>query len=93
METPKKETDKTDSKSARELDTSDDTSVESSEKKNTGRRLQDAIISKDPTRKMNLDRRTARSDRRADTDPKYKGPARRFTIDRRLTSKDRRDKS
>lgn len=88
METPKKEHDKAASKS----DIADDTSAESSEKKNTGRRLQDAIVSKDPTRKLNLDRRTARSDRRADTDPHYKGPARRFTIDRRLTSKDRRDK-
>jgi len=89
METPKKEHDKAAGKS----DIADGTSAESSEKKNTGRRLQDAIISKDPTRKLNLDRRTARNDRRANTDPNYKGPARRFTIDRRLTSKDRRDKS
>jgi hypothetical protein len=79
-------------KSANDSEVADDTSVENSDKKETGRRLQDAIISKDPHRKMNLDRRTARSDRRADSDPHYKGPSRRYTIDRRLNLKDRRNK-
>jgi len=79
-------------KSANDSKITDDTSVENSEKKETGRRLQDAIISKDPHRKMNLDRRTARSDRRVDSDPHYRGPSRRYTIDRRLKLKDRRSK-
>lgn len=56
-----------------------------------GRRLQDGITSKTPTRKMNLDRRV-QSDRRARYDTNYKGPSRRFTIDRRLNIKDRRKK-
>lgn len=63
---------------------------EASENKKTGRRLQDSITSKDPQRKLNLDRRVARSDRRLSTDNNYNGPARRYTIDRRLKSKDRR---
>ena len=71
----------------------DDTSVENSEKKNAGRRLQDGIISKDPNRKYNLDRRAENSDRRVNTNPNHKGPSRRYTIDRRLNVKDRRDKS
>lgn len=54
------------------------------------RRLQDGITSKDPGRKLNLDRRTVNSERRAHDAPNYKGPARRYTIDRRLTTKDRR---
>jgi hypothetical protein len=80
-------------KSANDSEVADDTSVEDSEKKKTGRRLQDGIISKDPGRKFNLDRRVKNSDRRVNTDPNYKGPSRRFTIDRRLNRKDRREKS
>ena len=70
----------------------DETSMENSEKKNTGRRLQDGIVSKDPNRKLNLDRRVVNSDRRIAEDSNYNGPARRNTIDRRLNLKDRRDK-
>ena len=70
----------------------DDTSVDHSEKKGTGRRLQDGLVSKDPSRKFNVDRRTKGSDRRGNSDPSYNGPARRNTIDRRLNLKDRREK-
>ena len=59
---------------------------------NTGRRLQDAIIARGSKRKLNLDRRVKRSERRVDLDPTYKGKARRFTIDTRVDRKDRRDK-
>ena len=55
-------------KSANDSEAADDVSVENSEKKNTGRRLQDGIISKDPYRKLNLDRRVVNSDRRVNTD-------------------------
>ena len=79
-------------KSSNDSETVDDMSVENSKKENTGRRLQDNIISKDPGRKLNLDRRVKNSERRADSDPNYNGPARRLTIDRRLNLKDRRDK-
>ena len=79
-------------KASNESESVDDASVENSEKKNTGRRLQDGIISKDPNRKMNLDRRVVNSDRRISEDSNYNGPARRNTIDRRLNLKDRRDK-
>lgn len=58
-----------------------------------GRRIQDEIASKDPTRKLNLDRRVKNSERRLADDPNYKGPSRRYTIDRRVNLKDRRDKS
>ena len=54
------------------------------------RRIQDAITSKTPTRKMNLDRRYKNSERRCLKDSGYKGWARRFTVDRRKTAKDRR---
>ncbi|MGD2052696.1 MAG: hypothetical protein PVG45_01190 [Gammaproteobacteria bacterium] len=80
-------------KSANDSNGTDDTSVENSEKKNAGRRLQDGIISKDPNRKYNLDRRAENSDRRVNADPNYKGPSRRYTVDRRLNTKDRRDKN
>jgi hypothetical protein len=80
-------------KSANDLNGTDDDSVENNEKKNAGRRLQDGIISKDPNRKYNLDRRAENSDRRVNADPNYKGPSRRYTIDRRLNTKDRRNKS
>ena len=88
METPKI----VPNKSSSDLETVDDMSLENSKKKNTGRRLQDGILSKDPGRKLNLDRRVINSDRRVDTEPNYKGPARRLNIDRRLNLKDRRDK-
>jgi len=68
----------------------DDTGKKSGGKKVTGRRLQDAITSKNPKRKLNLDRRAKFSDRRDNTDPHYKGPARRINIDTRDT-KDRRN--
>ena len=79
-------------KSAYDSKVADDAGVEKSEKKNAGRRLQDGIISKDPCRRLNLDRRVNNSDRRVSTDTNYKGPSRRYNIDRRLNLKDRRDK-
>ncbi len=54
------------------------------------RRVQDGITSKDPTRKLNLDRRAPNSERRVSDDSNYCGPVRRYTIDRRLKTKDRR---
>lgn len=54
------------------------------------RRIQDGITSKNPTRKMNLDRRLKNHERRSNSDSDYKGPSRRYTIDRRQTNKDRR---
>ncbi len=88
MKTPKIEP----NKSSNDSKIADDTSKENSEKKDTGRRLQDALISKDPNRKFNVDRRTKGSERRVNTDPSYQGPVRRYTIDRRLKLKDRREK-
>ena len=70
----------------------DDTREENNDKNNPGRRLQDSLISKDPGRKFNLDRRTPGSERRVTTDPDYNSPARRNTIDRRHNLKDRRGK-
>jgi hypothetical protein len=83
---------KTPNKSSKDSKIADDTSEENSKKKDTGRRLQDALISKDPNRKFNVDRRTKGSERRVNTERSYKGPARRNTIDRRLNLKDRREK-
>ena len=80
-------------KSVNNSEATDNASVENNEKKTTGRRLQDGIISKDPNRKYNLDRRVKDSDRRVNKDPGYKGPSRRYNIDRRLNLKDRRNKS
>ena len=57
----------------------------------TGRRLEDAISSMGLKRKLNLDRRVKRSERRVESDPNYKGKTRRFTLDTRSTNKDRRD--
>ena len=86
-------TSKTESnKSANDSEVADDVSVEDSEKKNTSRRLRDGILSKDPHRKLNLDRRIKNSERRVSTEPNYKSPSRRYNIDRRLNLKDRRDK-
>lgn len=55
----------------------------------TGRRIQDDITSRDPTGKMNLDRRYPDSERRSNKDSDYDGPPRRYTIDRRKITKDR----
>jgi hypothetical protein len=73
-------------------DLADVSSEDNDEKKDTGRRLLDSLISKDPSRKFNVDRRTKGSERRDNADPNYKGLARRNTIDRRLNLKDRREK-
>ena len=88
MKTPKIEP----NKSTNNSELADDASVENSEKKVTGRRLQDNISKGHPKRKLNLDRRAENSDRRIAVNPNYNGPARRNTIDRRLNLKDRRDK-
>ena len=88
MKTPEKVPDKSSNASA----VDDDNREGNSEKKNSGRRLQDSLISKDPSRKFNVDRRTQGSERRVNTDTDYNGPARRNTIDRRLNLKDRRKK-
>ena len=66
-------------------------SEEKDEKKGTGRRLRDTIISNCLNSKLKLDRRIAHSDRRVNTNPHYNGPSRRYTIERRLNLKDRRD--
>lgn len=55
------------------------------------RRIQDGITSKNPTRKMNLDRRCD-SERRSIQDSDYDGLPRRYTIERRIITKDRRIK-
>lgn len=78
-------------KPAGDSNITDDTGAEDSEKKGTGRRLQDTITAKNPNRKLNLDRRVKTDDRRDNTIPNYKGPARRYNIDTRKP-KDRRDK-
>lgn len=88
METPKTDP----ANSANDSEMADDVTLDKGENKNTGRRLQDSITSKDPHMKLNLDRRVKNSDRRFDSDPNYKGPSRRYTIDRRLNLKDRRKK-
>jgi len=55
------------------------------------RRLQDGIISKNPTHMMNLDRRFKAKERRdLNYSDNYNGPSRRFIIDRRLKINDRR---
>lgn len=82
MESPKNESDK---------ESENDSRAGNNENKKTGRRIQDAITSKNPSRKLNLDRRTARNERRANADPNYKGPSKRYNIDRRQNTKDRRD--
>lgn len=88
MKTPKLEP----NKSANNSESADDTSMENSEKKVTGRRLQDTFSKDHPKRKLNLDRRVVNSDRRVAEDRNYNGPARRSTIDRRMSLKDRREK-
>jgi len=54
------------------------------------RRLQDAIRWKNPTRKMNYDRRLKNNERRSIYYYAHVSSPRRFTIDRRLIMKDRR---
>ena len=71
----------------------DDTSTAISKKNGTGRRLEDAITPTGLRRKLNLERRVKRSERRGESDPNYKGKTRRFTIDTRSTKKDRRNRS
>ena len=88
MKTPKLEP----NKSANNSESADDTSMENSEKKVTGRRLQDTLSKDHPKRNLNLDRRVANSDRRVAEDHNYNGPTRRNTIDRRMSLKDRREK-
>lgn len=80
-------------KSSSDLDKANATSLKKSEKKNSGRRRQDAVIANITNPVLNLDRRAANSDRRINNDPNYNGPSRRYTIDRRLNMKDRREKS
>ena len=81
-------------KNAEQKNTDNNTTDQAEENNTTGtkyrRRIQDAITSKTPTRKMNLDRRRLRSERRSTGDSDYKGPSRRYTIDRRLNIRDRR---
>jgi hypothetical protein len=88
METPKTPQ----GNSAKDSGTDPGSGVKNTEKKKFGRRLQDAITSKDPKRKLNLDRRVMNSDRRTERNPGYQGQALRFTIDRRRNQKDRRKK-
>ena len=88
METPKTGS----GKPASDREVAENASSEKNSDRNHRRRLQDSIISKDPARKFNLDRRVKNSDRRVNTDPNYKGPSRRYTIDRRVNLKDRRAK-
>ena len=81
---------KTSNKDPANPETADADTESNSAQDNPGRRLQDSLISKDPSRKFNLDRRTEGSDRRVNSDPNYNGPARRNIIDRRRNLKDRR---
>ena len=80
------------SKPAKNSDIAKDAGVATGKKKGAGRRLQDAILLKDSDRKLNLERRVPSVERRADTNPGYRGPARRYTLDSRVHAKDRRDK-
>jgi hypothetical protein len=72
------------------VETIDETRVESRQQAEKRRRLADAINSKG--RKLKLDRRIDQNDRRLDTASEYKGPSRRKTIDQRENMKDRRNK-
>jgi len=71
----------------------DNADVSNTVRKETNQRLQDTVNSNNQNRKLNLDRRAVKSDRRVNSDPSYKGPVRRYTIDRRLNLNDRRTKS
>jgi hypothetical protein len=71
-----------------------DTALETSDTKNdTNRRLQDTVHSNNLKRKLNLDRRAVKSERRVSSNHNYNGPVRRYTIDRRINLNDRRSKS
>jgi len=70
------------------VETIDETRVESRQQAEKRRRLADAINSKG--RKLKLDRRIDQNDRRLDAASEYKGPSRRKTIDQRENMKDRR---
>jgi len=71
-----------------------DTVPETSDTKNdTNRRLQDTVHSNNLKRKLNLDRRAVKSERRVSSNHNYNGPVRRYTIDRRINLNDRRSKS
>jgi hypothetical protein len=69
----------------------DDTSTTIGKMNVSSRRLEDAITPSGLKRKLNLDRRVKRSERRGELDANYKGVTRRFTIDTRSIKKDRRD--
>jgi len=69
------------------------TDVSNTARQETNQRLQDTVNSNNLKRKLNLDRRAVKSDRRVSSNPSYKGPVRRYTIDRRLNLNDRRTKS
>jgi len=71
----------------------DDSDVSKTVRAETHQRLQDTVSASHPKRKLNLDRRVEKSERRVNSDPGYKGPVRRYTIDRRINLKDRRAKS
>lgn len=58
-----------------------------------GRRVSDAIVPKDATHKMNLERRVKGNERRQSDNSSYRGPGRRLTVDRRINTKDRRNES
>ncbi|MCW9014394.1 MAG: hypothetical protein OQL06_11470 [Gammaproteobacteria bacterium] len=54
------------------------------------RRIQDSLDAKNPTHKMNLERRFKNNERRDLKKITVDAPARRLTIDRRLKTGDRR---
>lgn len=70
----------------------DNTEVSNTVRKETNQRLQDTVNSNNLKRKLNLDRRAVKSERRVSSNSGYKGPVRRYTIDRRLNLNDRRAK-
>ena len=71
----------------------DDSDTSKTVRTETNQRLQDTVSASHPKRKLNLDRRVEKSERRVNSNPGYKGPVRRYTIDRRINLKDRRAKS
>ena len=55
------------------------------------RRIEDNVVTKNPSHRLNLDRRFKMNERRnLNSNYNYIGPVRRFTIDRRLGIGDRR---
>lgn len=71
----------------------DDSDISKTVRAESNQRLQDTVSISHPKRKLNLDRRVEKSERRINSNPGYKGPVRRYTIDRRLNLNDRRTKS